>query len=85
MTYAPWDGTSASTGDSSYQLAFCNFSGVNASGLPGLALRNGINSAWNATWYQMLHSGNYTSYAPSLTGSGASGTWRRGSCRPCVK
>jgi hypothetical protein len=23
----------------------------------------------------MLHSGNYTSYAPSLTGSGASGTW----------
>jgi hypothetical protein len=75
MTYAPWDGTSVSTGDSSYQLAFCNFSGVNASGLPGLALRNGINSGWNATWYQMLHSGNYTSYAPSLTGGGASGTW----------
>ncbi len=24
---------------------------------------------------QVLHSGNYTSYAPSLTGSGASGTW----------
>ena len=24
---------------------------------------------------QSLHSGNYTSYAPSLTGSGASGTW----------
>jgi hypothetical protein len=75
MTYSPWDGTSASTGDSSYQLAFCNWSGVNASGLPGLALRNGINSSWNATWYQFLHSGNYTSYAPSLTGSGASGTW----------
>ena len=75
MTYAPWDGTSASSGDSSYQLAFCNWSGLNASGLPGLALRNGINSTWNATWYQMLHSGNYTSYAPSLTGSGASGNW----------
>lgn len=24
---------------------------------------------------QVLHAGNYTSYAPSLTGSGASGTW----------
>jgi hypothetical protein len=62
MTYAPWDGTSASTGDSSYQLAFCNWSGVNASGLPGLALRNGINSSWNSTWYQILHSGNVSSY-----------------------
>jgi hypothetical protein len=69
MTYAPWDGTSASTGDSSYQLAFCNWSGVNASGLPGLALRNGINSSWNSTWYQMLHSGNYSSYALPLTGN----------------
>jgi hypothetical protein len=75
MTYAPWDGTSISTGDSSYQLAFCNFSGINASGLPGLALRNGINSTWNSTWYQVLHSGNYTSYAPSLIGAGASGNW----------
>ena len=76
MTYRPWDGTSASTGDSSYQLAFCNFSGINASGLPGLALRNGINSTWNSTWYQVLHSGNYTSYTytfDSLT-SKASGT-----------
>jgi hypothetical protein len=63
MTYRPWDGTSASTGDSSYQLAFCNFSGVNASGLPGLALRNGINSGWNSTWYQLLHSGNYSGYS----------------------
>jgi hypothetical protein len=24
---------------------------------------------------QVLHAGNYTSYSPSLTGSGASGTW----------
>ena len=31
---------------------------------------NSIN--WTAT---LLHSSNYTSYAPSLTGSGASGTW----------
>ncbi|MDD3288997.1 MAG: hypothetical protein PHX43_08385, partial [Alphaproteobacteria bacterium] len=26
-------------------------------------------------WRTVLHSGNYTSYSPSLTGSGASGTW----------
>jgi hypothetical protein len=71
MTYTPWDGTSASTGDSSYQLAFCNFTGINASGIPGLALRNGINSSWNSTWYQFLNSGNFTSYidAPNKAGT----------------
>lgn len=26
-------------------------------------------------WCRMLHNGNYNSYAPSLTGSGASGSW----------
>jgi len=57
MTYAPWDGTSASTGDSSYQLAFLNETGVNASGVPGLSLRSGINSTWNA-WYRIITSGN---------------------------
>jgi hypothetical protein len=31
---------------------------------------NGINP-----WYDLLHSGNYNSYAPTLTGGGASGTW----------
>jgi hypothetical protein len=74
MTYAPWDGTSASTGDSSYQLAFGNASGVNASGPATLWFRNGINSTWNG-WQVVLNSSNYTSYSPSLTGSGASGTW----------
>jgi hypothetical protein len=72
MTYTPWDGTSASTGDSSYQLAFCNFTGINASGIPGLALRNGINSAWNSTWYQFLNSGNYTTYTGAI---GGTNTW----------
>ena len=61
MTYAPWDGTSASTGDSSYQLAFLNETGVNASGVPGLSLRNGINSTWNA-WYRIVTSGNISGY-----------------------
>jgi hypothetical protein len=75
MTYAPWTGTSASTGDSSYQLAFYNYTGINASGIPGLAIRNGIDSTWNTTWHKLLHSGNYNDYAPTKTGGGASGTW----------
>jgi|GEM_PF-6908113 len=33
--------------------------------------RSGINWSGNT----VLHAGNYTSYSPSLTGSGASGTW----------
>ncbi len=74
MTYAPWDGTSASTGDSSYQLAFTNQSGVNASGPAQLVFRNGINSTWNA-WLTLLSSANYNNYSPTLTGTGASGTW----------
>jgi hypothetical protein len=59
MTFSPWDGTSGSTGDSSYQLAFINETGLNASGVPGLRLRNGIDSTWN-NWYQVWHSGNFT-------------------------
>lgn len=31
-------------------------------------------STWT-TWRTVLHSGNYNSYAPTLTGTGASGTW----------
>jgi hypothetical protein len=30
--------------------------------------------AWTG-WKLLLHSGNYTNYSPTLTGSGASGTW----------
>jgi hypothetical protein len=44
-------------------LATFTTSAVNA----GVALQQGGN--------QVLHAGNYTSYAPSLTGTGASGTW----------
>ena len=62
MTFAPWDGLSASTGDSSYQLAFRNESGINGSGLPGLRLRKGIDTTWGG-WYDILHSGNYASYS----------------------
>ena len=33
------------------------------------------NGSGTATWSTMLHSGNYNSYAPTLTGTGASGSW----------
>ena len=48
MTYSPFDGTTASTGDSSYQLVFINETGINGSGLPGLALRKGIDTTWGS-------------------------------------
>jgi hypothetical protein len=74
MTFAPWTGTTASTGDSSYQLAFGNQSGVNASGPPRLSIRSGIDSTWGA-WYIVLTTANYNTYSPTLTGTGASGNW----------
>jgi hypothetical protein len=68
MTFSPWDGTSGSTGDSSYQLAFANNTGVNASGQPKLSIRNGINSTWNA-WYTLIHSGNIGSQTVATAGA----------------
>lgn len=57
MTYAPWTGDTASTGDSSYQLAFINESGVNGSGNAGLKLRKGIDNTWGS-WISILTSAN---------------------------
>lgn len=39
-----------------------------------IAVRGKQNNTWQ-NWRAVLDSGNYTSYAPSLTGTGASGTW----------
>jgi hypothetical protein len=39
-----------------------------------IAIRGKNNGTWQA-WRAVLDSSNYTSYSPSLTGSGASGTW----------
>jgi hypothetical protein len=39
-----------------------------------IAIRGKNSGTWQA-WRSVLDSSNYTSYAPSLTGSGASGTW----------
>jgi hypothetical protein len=37
-------------------------------------VRNQNNGTWGS-WSTLLHSGNFNSYAPTLTGVGASGTW----------
>jgi hypothetical protein len=39
-----------------------------------IAVRGKNSGTWQS-WRTVLDSGNYTSYSPSLTGSGASGTW----------
>lgn len=33
------------------------------------------NIATAPTWYKLLHTGNYNTYSPTLTGTGATGTW----------
>jgi hypothetical protein len=45
----PWDGTTSSTGDASYQLAFGS-TASNGGGTPQLRLRKGIDTTWNS-WY----------------------------------
>ncbi len=60
MTYSPWDGTSASTGDSSYQLAFANQTGINGSGVPMLKIRKGIDGNWTTSWYKFWTETDFT-------------------------
>lgn len=59
MTFAPWDGTTASTGDSSYQLAFANQSGSNGAGAPMLKLRKGIDDKWGK-WTKFWTDADFT-------------------------
>jgi len=73
LQFNPWTGTTASTGDASYQLAFGS-TAANNGGIPQLNIRKGIDTTWNS-WYTILHSGNYNSYSPTLSGAGANGTW----------
>jgi len=56
MTYGVWDGTTVSTGDASYQLAFGS-TATNGGGIPQLNIRKGIDSTWNS-WYTILHTGS---------------------------
>ncbi|GCD13111.1 hyaluronate lyase N-terminal domain-containing protein [Clostridium tagluense] len=68
MTYSPWDGTSASTGDCAYQLAFGSTTANGGS--PRLAIRNGINGTWNA-WNEINTKRCTTSAtAPATTSAG---------------
>jgi len=55
MTVAPWNGTTASTGDASYQLAFGS-TAANNGGIPMLNIRKGIDSTWNQ-WYGVVTDG----------------------------
>ena len=73
MTFAPWLGTTASTGDPDYQLAFTPAS-ANSTSVPTVRVRAGIDSTWGS-WATLLSSANYNSYSPTLTGGNASGTW----------
>jgi hypothetical protein len=72
VTIAPWLGTTASTGDPSYQLAFTP-SAANSTTNPTLRLRAGIDTTWGA-WNVLLHSNNYSSYALPLTGGTLTGS-----------
>jgi hypothetical protein len=55
ITYANWVGTTASTGDPSYQLAF-HPNAANATTNPRLKFRAGIDTTWGA-WGEVSHTG----------------------------
>ena len=71
ITYANWVGTSASTGDPSYQLLFSP-SSANATTTPSLRFRAGIDTTWGA-WNTILHSGNIASFGVSSFSAGTTG------------
>jgi hypothetical protein len=73
MTFQPWTGTTPSTGDASYQLAFGG-TAVNGGGVPMLRIRKGIDATWNS-WYTLWHEGNFNpgNYLP-LTGGTLTGS-----------
>jgi len=60
-----WRQWSDSSGGPATELAF---------GDEGIAFRQGATTSWGG-WNRLIHSGNYNSYAPTKTGTGASGTW----------
>jgi hypothetical protein len=55
MTFVPWVGTTASTGDASYQMAWGS-TGANGTGVPHLRIRKGIDATWNS-FYTIHHDG----------------------------
>jgi hypothetical protein len=75
--------TSSGTGGDTigYNPSYGTYIGGASIGGGSAYLYSGLNSGagpiWNkgGTTYTVLHSGNYTSYSPGVTGTGASGTW----------
>jgi hypothetical protein len=68
---APLTGTIATFPSSGYDLQLnANYNGHDLY----FRSRNGDAGSW-MSWKRVLTDNNYTSYSPSLTGSGASGTW----------
>jgi len=70
---APFTGPIARLSEPGYSL---QFNAAYSGGGTGIAFRtrNGDTGSFN-TWRVLLNDSNYTAYSPSLTGSGASGTW----------
>jgi hypothetical protein len=70
---APFTGPIARLSEPGYSL---QFNAAYSGGGTGIAFRtrNGDTASFN-TWRVLLNDSNYTSYSPSLTGSGASGSW----------
>jgi predicted RecA/RadA family phage recombinase len=70
---APLTGALAHFPAGGYDL---QLNGSYGDGTGRLAFRNRNGDAGSfLSWREIIHAGNYTSYSPSLTGSGASGTW----------
>ena len=64
LTIAGWD-TAGGSGGWPSQLSVAD----------GIAVRQATSATVWGPWRTVLHSNNYNTYAPTLTGTGASGTW----------
>jgi hypothetical protein len=63
LTIAPYDGTTASTGDSNYQLFFSS-AAANSTSAPVLRVRAGIDTTWGS-WATLIHDSNFSTAIPN--------------------
>jgi hypothetical protein len=68
ITVAPWLGTTGSTGDPNYQLAFSP-TAANSTSAPLLRIRAGIDTTWGS-WATIIHDSNFATAIPN-SGVGA--------------
>ena len=68
ITIAPWDSTTASTGDSSYQLMLSP-AAANSTATPNFRMRAGIDTTWGA-WVNIVHTGGGQTISGSLVLAG---------------